>query len=111
MRIPKGRPGSWFAEWKGESLPCIHQHAIKRGLYVDNGVDDHPAWPRFIAELRARKRAIVTTSHPAGADGIRRRKTYVGIWEIGEVEVVEPTADSKGQMTFSMGEPLHRFRG
>lgn len=104
MRIPKGHAGSWFAEWEGENLPCIHQHAIKGASYIDNGVDDHPAWPRFIAELQAKRRAILTTSHPAGEDGIRRRKGYVGIWEIGEVHVLD------GTMTFALGRPVVRFR-
>ena len=104
MRIPKGHPGSWFAEWEGESIPCIHQHAITSGRYIDMGVDDHPAWPRFIEQLSAQRRAILTTSHLPGGDGIRRRKSYVGIWEIGEVSVED------GTMSFEMGSPILRFR-
>ena len=103
MAVPKGHPGSWFAEWQGESLPCIHKHALRKGRYVDEGVTDHPAWPRFIAELREKQRAILTTSHPPGDDGIRRRKSYVGICEIGDVEV------ANGIMAFAVKSLLHRF--
>jgi hypothetical protein len=73
-------------------------------------VDTHSAWPRFIEELRAKRRAIVTTSHPAGSDGIRRRKSYVGVWEIGDVNLIEPSGDTKGMLSFPMGDPLLRFR-
>lgn len=110
MRLPKGHPGSWFAEWDGEKIPCIHQHRIVRGVYVDDRVNGHTAWPGFIAELRSQRRAIVTTSHLPGPDGIRRRKSYVGIWALGEVEVIEPTGDTDGVMTFIMGNCIVRFR-
>lgn len=104
MAVPKGHAGSWFATWEGESLPCIHQHCVKGGRYIDPGVNDHPAWPRFIAALQADGKAILTTSHPVDRDGLRRRKSYVGIWPVSDVQVRE------GVLLMNLGPPLQRFR-
>lgn len=104
MDLPVGHAGSWFAKWNGESLPCIHQHAIKGSRYIDEGVNEHPAWPKFIEELREKQRAIITTSHPAGDDGVRRRKSYVGVWEVDNVHLDGTT------LTFDIGTPIERFR-
>ena len=103
MAVPIGHAGSWFAVWQGESNSCIHQHALNRGHYLDDGVDDHPAWPKFISGLQEKRKAIVTTSRPPGADGIRRRKSYVGIWKIDNVELGD------GTLSFKLGRMVHRF--
>ena len=103
MKIPVGRAGSWFANWEGEQIPCIHKHALKGSTYIDDGVNEHPAWPSFIGALREQRRAILTTSHLPDESGIRRRKSYIGIWEIADVQV------SNGVMKFELGGLLHRF--
>lgn len=105
MRKPKGHSGSWFAKWEGESLPCIHQRHLHGTHYIDPGMDDNPKWPRFIVELRAKKKAIVTTSYPPGDNGIHRRKSYIGIWEIGDVDIdIE-----ERKMIFDLGALVYRF--
>ena len=105
MRKPKGHSGSWFAEWEAESLPCIHQRHLHGTRYIDPGMDDNPKWNRFIAELRKKKKVIVTTSFPPGDDGIYRRKSYVGVWEIGDVRIdVE-----ERKMIFDLEALIYRF--
>ncbi len=105
MRKPKGHPGSWFAEWNGEKLPCVHQHWTKGSWpqYVDPGFDGRSKWDAFIEALKRGKKAILTTSHPPDASGKRRRKSYVGIYSIDDVET------SNGQLRFTFKDQLRRF--
>lgn len=106
MRVPKGHPGSWFAEWEGEKLPCVHQHWTKGSWpkYVDPGLDDRPEWRGFIAALEAQKRAILTTSHEHDESGVRRRKSYVGVFAIDNVSV------DGNRLMFDFIKELRRFR-
>src|SRR3546814_11835497 len=63
MRKPKGRQGSWLAEWDGEQLPCVHKRWTKGTWpeYVDPGVDDRPEWVPFVTALSDGKKALLTT--------------------------------------------------
>ena len=104
---PVGHPGSWFAKWNGEKLPCVHQHWTKGTWpeYVDPGYDGRSEWRPFIEALEAGGKAILTTSHPPDESGIRRRRSYIGIWGVSEVRIT-----GKGELRFIFsGEPLHRF--
>ncbi|MWV29212.1 hypothetical protein [Aurantiacibacter rhizosphaerae] len=106
MKKPKGRAGSWFAEWDGENLPCVHKFWTE-GIwpeYADKGFDDRPEWGPFIEALQEKGRAILTTSHPQDADGNWRRKSYIGIWSVSDVRVT----DNK-ELRFTFGDLLHRF--
>lgn len=106
MRVPKGHPGSWFAEWEGIKLPCVHQHWTKGTWpkYVDPGLNDRPEWRGFIEALETQKRVILTTSHEPDDQGIRRRKSYVGIFEIENVQVEGDC------LSFDFIKELKRFR-
>lgn len=106
MKVPKGHSGSWFAEWEGEKLPCVHQHWTKGcwPKYVDPGLDDRSEWRGFIEALKTKKKVILTTSHPPDENGIRRRKSYVAIYEIDNVQT------DGGQLTFDFVGPPKRFR-
>ena len=106
MRKPKGRAGSWFAEWQGESIPCVHQHWT-RGTwpeYADKGYDGRPEWGPFIQALRDGEQAILTTSYPPDADGNWRRKSYIGLWRVSNVQIV-----NGNELRFDFGELVCRF--
>jgi len=102
---PIGRPGSWFAKWNGESLPCIHSHWTKGHwpFYLDAGLDDRPEWPAFVEALRVGGKAILTTSHEADQIGIRRRKSYVALWTVTDVIAAD------GELRFKLADQLERF--
>jgi hypothetical protein len=105
MRKPKGRQGSWFAEWEGEQLPCVHQHWTK-GIwpeYLDPHCDTRPEWPAFIAALSQGRKAILTTSKFTEEDGKWRRASYVAIWEVENVRT------EAGTLRFRFVRPLVQF--
>src|SRR3546814_6943865 len=79
MRKPKGRQGSWLAEWDGEQLPCVHKRWTKGTWpeYVDPGVDDRPEWVPFVTALSDGKKALLTTSDIPEDGEPWRRSGYV----------------------------------
>lgn len=103
MGKPKGHAGSWFAEWNGEKLPCVHQHWMKDDRYNDPGFDGRAKWDRFVAALKTGKKALLTTSHPLDKNGKRRRKSYVGVYRVDGVEA------GNGRLRFRFTEQLNRF--
>ena len=106
MKKPKGWQGSWFAEWRGEMIPCIHKHWTHGHWpqYRDPGVDERAEWGPFIRALQEGGRAILTTSEVPDGPGPWRRNGYVGLWSIRNVLV------ENGVLTFDLEEPLERFR-
>src|SRR3546814_13205938 len=87
MRKPKGRQGSWLAEWDGEQLPCVHKRWTKGTWpeYVDPGVDDRPEWVPFVTALSDGKKALLTTSDIPEDGEPWRRSGYVAVYAIDEV--------------------------
>ena len=90
MPKPKGQRGSWFATWKGDSLPCVHRHWTK-GIWPhhrDPLVNDDSKWPPFIAAIKKGRRVILTEDKPT-SDGAPTgdRAGYVGVFEVTNVEV------------------------
>ncbi len=104
-RLPRGHAGSWFAEWEGEKLPCVHARWVEGRWpnYLDPKCDGRPKWDKFIAALKNGRKAILTTSHPPDRNGIMRRKSYVGVWEVHGVDV------SDGELRFTFGKQVKRF--
>jgi hypothetical protein len=87
MRKPKGRQGSWFAEWDGEQLPCVHRHWTdgRWPYYLDPNFDERPEWPAFVNALRGGGKAILTTSKIPRDGGSWQRDRYVAVWTVDEV--------------------------
>ena len=89
MARPKGQRGSWFALWKGDALPCVHevyfhQEADGSARYVDQYVDARPKWASFIASIRDQRKVILTADRLE--DGIpRKRKGYLSLWRVDNV--------------------------
>ena len=89
MLKPKGHQGSWFADWNGEHLPCVHERWTKGTWpeYVDPGVDDRPEWTSFVAALRNGKKALLTTSDIPEDGGPWRRSGYTAVYAIDDVRI------------------------
>ncbi|SJM61917.1 hypothetical protein FM111_08580 [Brevundimonas diminuta 3F5N] len=91
MAKPVGRRGSWFADWKGESLPCVHECWCRPGKgtlsYLDPHVGDDPKWSPFIAAIRSGEKVILTRDE-LGADGQPfRRLSYIATYGVKDVQV------------------------
>jgi hypothetical protein len=91
MAKPVGRRGSWFADWKGESLPCVHECWCQSGKgtfsYLDPHVGDDPKWSPFIAAIRSGGKVILTRDE-LGDDGQPfRRQSYIATYRVDGVEV------------------------
>jgi hypothetical protein len=79
-----GSKGSWFAEWEGEALPCVHEHWKSGDCYADPEISSRGRWPKFVAGLHAKGRVLVTRDHIV--DGFPRgRRGYASVWEIESV--------------------------
>ena len=91
MAKPTGQRGSWFAVWKGESLPCVHACWVPpaRGkmTYLDPHVGDDPKWAPFIAAIKTGGKVILTDDE-LGEDGQPfRRTSYIAAYRVRNVEV------------------------
>jgi hypothetical protein len=105
MAKPKGERGSWFAQWDGESVPCVHRRWTE-GVWphhCDPCVDDNPKWVPFIEALKL-GRAILTEDNLDPSRIPVTRKAYVAIYRIENVEV------SGGELHFDFRERLADFR-
>lgn len=100
---PLGRQGSWFAEWNGEQIPCVHLRWTNGHDYIDPGYDGRRQWPQFIAALANGGKAILTSSHVPDGDGPWRRDKYLAIWTVENVRV------ENGQLKLTYGEQLEQF--
>lgn len=88
MGKPKGERGSWFAEWRGEMLPCVHR-CWTNGIWphhCDPGVSDNPKWGPFIEALKL-GRAILTEDHLDRSGHPVGRKGYVALYRVENVEL------------------------
>jgi hypothetical protein len=105
MRRPRGQQGSWFAEWNGEKLPCVHERWTKGTWpeYVDPGVDERPEWGPFIAALSSSKKALLTTSDAPDDGGAWRRTGYTAVYEIENVRT------EGNKLRFKFVRRMHSF--
>jgi hypothetical protein len=82
----RGRQGSWFAEVKGQWLPCVHKHWIAWPLYSDPGIK--PGTQKedeYIAALK-QGTVILTSSEIVSKEPLQFRRTgYIAIWTIKDV--------------------------
>ena len=91
MAKPKGQRGSWFADWKGQSLPCVHACWCRPGkgrmTYLDPFVGDDPKWGPFIAAIR--HGTVILTNDDVGQDGQPFRRTaYIATYRVRNVQVI-----------------------
>lgn len=105
MAKPRGERGSWFAEWKGEKLPCVHR-CWTRGIWphhCDPGVSDKPQWEPFINALKE-GRAILTEDE-LDKEGVPiNRNGYVALYRIENVTL------RGNELHFDFTERLADFR-
>lgn len=107
MARPKGKRGTWFAEWNGESLPCVHDYWSK-GIwpsYCDPHVDENSNWGPFIEAIKSGKKVILTNDVP-DADGnpSGNRKDYIALFTVENVRV------DGGKLKFDFVERLENFK-
>jgi hypothetical protein len=86
-----GQRGSWFATIDGESIPCVHDTWVVRGLgerrYLDPKCDPEGAkWIPFLAALRDGKRAILTKDGPPNENMVRDRVGYIALFSIEDIK-------------------------
>ncbi|WP_374598825.1 hypothetical protein [Brevundimonas sp.] len=91
MAKPAGQRGSWFAIWKGQSLPCVHacwcRTSKVKMTYVDPYVGIDPKWGPFIEAIRLG--TVILTNDDLGADGQPvRRTSYVASYRVQNVQVI-----------------------
>ena len=111
MAIPHGRTGSWFATWKGESLPCVHQHWAKgengRFRYCDPFVNTNPKWSPFIEAIQRKKKVILTrdkvTERVHGREPDFEREEYIALYSVENVQ------NRDGVLSFEFVQRLEDF--
>jgi hypothetical protein len=84
-RKPKGRQGDWFADYRGQRLPCLKSDCWHGAQYHDPYVYD-PAIPKhaeYLDALRAGRAILAKQS----ADGTR--EDYICLLDITDVEAGE----------------------
>lgn len=100
---PKGQRGSWFAEYGGKSLPCVHRHWFKRHGYDDPGAKQNDStWDPFIAAIASEK-LVILTSDDIGKDGGFTRTGYIALWRVDNVRI------EAGALRFQFTERLEEF--
>ncbi|MDB5470160.1 MAG: hypothetical protein JWR84_1720 [Caulobacter sp.] len=91
MAKPTGQRGSWFANWKGESLPCVHECWCKPGkgtlTYLDPHVGDDPKWGPFIAAIRSSEKMILTKDELRADGQPVRRTAYIASYRVQNVQI------------------------
>lgn len=89
---PIGKAGSWFANWKGDNIPCVHSICVYRDGAVfrySDPIDEHPKWPEFIAGIREAGKVIVTDG-VLDKDGLAgRRARYVALFSVTKVTEID----------------------
>lgn len=89
MAKPTGQRGSWFADWKGEALPCVHECWCSGGRgtlsYLDPHVGSDPKWVPFIAAIRSGKKVILTKDELREDGQPVRRTGYIAAYRIQNV--------------------------
>jgi hypothetical protein len=79
---PIGYPGSWFAKFECELLPCVHSERSTDEAYTEPYVKSGKGkWPKFLSAITEVRRVIVTRSVMKNGEP-QRRAGYVGIYRI-----------------------------
>jgi len=96
MGLPRykatGQRGQWSALVQGQRFPCVHDYWVKRDqpnvmMYDDPGCDpDRPKWRKFIELLQNTKRAVLTQDDVIGKGPAFKRKSYLALYEIENLE-------------------------
>lgn len=107
MAKPTGHRGSWFADWKGQSLPCVHECWCRGGKgtlnYLDPHVSGDAKWGPFIAAIRSGE-TVILTKDELGDDGQPFRRTaYIATYRVQNV-VLEGT-----NLSFEFVQRLDNF--
>jgi hypothetical protein len=84
MAKPHGKRGSWFADWRGETLPCVHQFWWKNGGYHD--IYARPGVRKFEELVEAIKRVILTKDETPDGGHSFQRLDYICIFEVEDVQ-------------------------
>ena len=106
---PKGKRGSWFAEFRGQRLPCVWKRWKTSDRYFDSGYEEGLGkWPRFLNALKAEETVLLTgyseTTDPNKKNGASlARKGYDSVWKIANI-----TTDDSG-LRFDFVCKLHVF--
>jgi hypothetical protein len=88
MARPKafGTRGSWFAEVLGVELPCVSDHWLRQGRYLDPGAKPgDKRWQKYYRAI-ANGKVILTYTEPT-TDGRLARKGYVGVYIVDNVRL------------------------
>lgn len=96
MANPKGIRGSWFANWKGESLPCVHERWFEGGRgrhYADPMVTDNPKWDPFIRAIQDGGVVILTKDELDASRIPTRRTGYIASYRVENVSVENATLE------------------
>lgn len=82
-----GQRGSWFATVKGEELPCVHEHWLKRSNYDDPSA--RPGIKKFddlYNAIKEKKRVVLTKDNYLG-DHQFERTGYIAVFEVVGLEM------------------------
>jgi hypothetical protein len=86
---PKGRRGSFFAQFNGELLPCVFERWKNGEHYLDPGAK--PSWRRwakYFAAIRDGQKVILTTQKVL-ENGLFKRTGYKAIYSVSECRMSE----------------------
>lgn len=91
MPKPTGQRGSWFALWRGESLPCVHvcwcRTSRGKMTYLDPHVGSDPKWTPFIEAIK--RGTVILTNDELADDGQPiRRTSYVATYRVQDVQMI-----------------------
>lgn len=100
---PVGHHGSWFAEYQGQRLPCVHAKWQKRGRYHDPHATLGNAKFRSLFSAICSLRRVIVTADRELKDGQFRRTGYVAVREVISAEL-----DGKG-LRLRLGVETARF--
>src|SRR5437773_248529 len=87
MAKPLGKHGSWFAEWQGELLPCVHQFWLKSDGYHDiHAKPGNRKFEELVAAIRRVGRVILTKDETLDGGHSFKRLGYICIFDVVNVE-------------------------
>ena len=88
LRRPIGERGTWFADYDGERLPCVHDYWWERGRYTDKLLRATYKSEQFVQAIREKGRVILTRDKPNSIENPIpfTRTGYVSLWEVDEIE-------------------------
>lgn len=105
MNRPVGHQGSWYAEWEGEKVPCIHRHpTLLTGMHYEAPIWDAPERHlRYLDDIRRLGKVVLTKSELLET-GHYARQGYIALFRVENVEL-----DAEGSIHLDLVERLHDF--